>query len=84
MEEERAAAEVFLDPYHVSVQDRHVRGESRWQTTGFIESRGFLLLLVAHTMEAIDDEGEEYEYIRIISARKADREAKERYEAGGD
>ena len=79
------AVEVFADPRHVTIQDRFENGEYRWQTVGFSTTCGCLLLLVAHTLDEIeDDEDEDYEYIRIISARKADREAKKRYQAGED
>ncbi|MBZ5574243.1 MAG: BrnT family toxin [Acidobacteriia bacterium] len=54
---------VFDDPHHVSVQDREVDGEERWQTIGIVG--GLHVLLVAHTVD------EEEEVIRILSARKA-------------
>jgi uncharacterized protein len=41
------AARVFLDPLHVSIQDRMEGGEHRWQTFGL--ARGVPLLVVAHT-----------------------------------
>ena len=56
---------VFDDPNHVSVQDREVDGEQRWQTIGLVE--GIHVLLVAHTVD--DNE----KVIRIVSARKATR-----------
>lgn len=59
------AVSVFEDPYAISIQDRFVTGEERWQTLGLIE--GVVVLLVAHLVEL---EGNE-EIIRIISARKA-------------
>lgn len=59
------AALVFNDPHAVSVQDRLVEGEDRWQTLGLIA--GVVVLLVAHSIEFQGDE----EIIRIISARKA-------------
>jgi len=68
------ATEVFLDPYALAVQDRMEDGESRWQTIGLVE--GVVVLLVAHTAQ---DQGEE-EIIRIISARRATREERTRYE----
>ena len=46
----------------------------RWQSIGEIE--GIAVILVAHTWH--DDDGEEY--IRIISARPADKREKKRYE----
>jgi len=56
---------VFEDPFAVSVQDRVVEGEERWQTLGLVG--GAVVLLVAHTYDEGDGEG----VIRIISARKA-------------
>jgi hypothetical protein len=57
------AAQVFLDPDAIEIQDREVEGEQRWQTIGFAGA----ILTVAHTLR--DDEA--HEVIRIISARKA-------------
>ena len=59
------AVSVFDDPHAISIQDRFVRGEERWQTLGLIE--GVVVLLVAHSIEVEGDE----EIIRIVSARKA-------------
>jgi hypothetical protein len=70
------AEEVFLDPLHVSLTERVVDGEQRWQTVGMIE--GGLLLFVVHT--SCEDDVEEA--IRIISARRADRRERKRYEEG--
>jgi len=56
---------VFKDPNAISIQDRVVGGEKRWQTLGLVN--GILVLLVAHTFHEADGE----ETIRIISARKA-------------
>lgn len=56
---------VFDDPHAISIQDRFVQDEERWQTLGLIE--GVVVLLVAHSIEV---EGGE-ETIRIVSARKA-------------
>ena len=64
---------VFDDPHAVSVQDRLVQGEERWQTLGLIE--GVVVLLVAHSIEFESDE----EIIRIISARKATPREREIY-----
>jgi uncharacterized DUF497 family protein len=69
-----AASLVFDDPLHLSVQDREVDGEQRWQTIGM--AGGVLLLLVAHTFEDEDEE----EVVRIISARKANAGERSRYE----
>jgi uncharacterized DUF497 family protein len=61
------AVRVFADPASVTVQDRIVDGELRWQALGLVE--GLVLLLVAHLCFD-DDEGE---VVRIISARRATR-----------
>jgi uncharacterized DUF497 family protein len=55
---------VFEDPNFMTVQDRTVDDEERWQTIGRVQN--VLLLLVAHTVEDEDDR----EIVRIISARK--------------
>jgi uncharacterized DUF497 family protein len=67
------AVSVFDDPHAISVQDRFVQGEERWQTLGLIE--GMVVLLVAHSIEFESDE----EIIRIISARKATPREREVY-----
>mgnify|MGYP002785250153 CR=1 FL=1 len=70
------AALVFDDPAHLSVQDRHVDGEERWQTIGRVGP--VVVLIVAHTY--VDADGDET--IRIISARKSTRSERRRYEQG--
>ena len=65
---------VFDDPLLFSRQDRFVNGEERWQTIGLVD--GEALLLVAHTWTDYENE----EYIRIISARLADKTERRRYE----
>jgi uncharacterized DUF497 family protein len=75
------AAQVFLDPLHISRQDRIEGGELRWQTCGFTAE--LVLLLVAHTATEYDEDGREVEVIRIISARRADRKERQRYEENG-
>lgn len=67
---------VFYDPYHLSLQDRHENGEFRWQTIGLVH--GLIVIMVAHTVRF--ESGDEV--IRIISARKADRKERSRYEHG--
>ncbi len=67
---------VFDDSHHLSIQDRDVDGEERWQTLGLVG--GKLLLLVAHTWRDSDRE----EKVRIISARKATPRERQRYEQG--
>ncbi|RMW99246.1 BrnT family toxin [Allofranklinella schreckenbergeri] len=71
------AARVFDDPLALTVQDRIENAELRWQTIGMVG--GCLVLLVAHTVR-LDDEG--IEIVRIISARRADRAERKRYEHG--
>jgi uncharacterized protein len=65
---------VFLDPHALSQLDRVEGGEPRWQTVGL--AGGIVLLLVAHT---VDEEGDD-EIIRPISARRATRRERTRYE----
>jgi uncharacterized DUF497 family protein len=74
------AARVFLDPLHLSVQDRVENGEQRWQTLGRI--CGVAVVLVAHTFTEDGPTNEPVEVIRIISARPATRRERTRYEDG--
>ena len=67
---------VFEDPQALSVLERIVDREERWQTLGMIG--GVMVLLVAHTFR---DEGGA-EAIRIISARKATPRERRAYEKG--
>jgi uncharacterized DUF497 family protein len=69
------AARAFADPYASSSQDRIEDGEHRWQTIGLVD--GILLVLVAHTILDVEDGTE---IVRIISARRADRQERRRYE----
>ena len=69
---------VFRDPLFVSVQERVEGGEQRWQTLGMVE--GFLLLTVAHTVREELEGGTLVEVVRIISARRATRKERRRYE----
>ena len=55
---------VFDDPQVLSVQDRVVEGEERWQTVGMVSGT---LLLVAYSY--LDEAGDSV--TRLISARKA-------------
>jgi uncharacterized DUF497 family protein len=72
------AARAFADAFALSAQDRIEGGEQRWQTLGLVEKH--LLLLVAHTVADEDHDGEYVEVVHIISARKADRKERRRYE----
>jgi len=67
------AQSVFDDPFALSIQDRFVDDEERWQTSGMIDD--VLLIVVAHTWT--DCEGDEV--IRLISARKATRGERDAY-----
>lgn len=67
--------QVFDDPYALFEQDRiDESGEMRWQALGL--AGGLAVLLVAHSARA---EGEN-DIVRIISARRATRKERERYE----
>ena len=70
-----AAKLVFEDPLHISRQDRTEDGERRWQTIGMVGD--VALLLVAHTWEDTEGDGE---HIRIISARRATKLERKVYE----
>jgi uncharacterized protein len=65
---------VFADPFALVEQDRIEHGELRWQTLGL--AGGIVLLLVAHTVRHEDED----EVIRIISARRAVRKERQRYD----
>jgi uncharacterized protein len=64
----------FDDPFAITIQDRDVEGEQRYQLIGAVYLR---VILVAH---AIAELGEEAAAIRIISARKATPLERKRYE----
>jgi hypothetical protein len=68
------ASLVFEDPFQISIMDRIENGEERWQTLGMVGN--VVLLLVAHTFAEQEDE----EVVRIISARKATRKERQKYE----
>lgn len=65
---------MFGDPLHVSVPDRHEHGEERWKTIGLAGS--VVILVVAHTYGETNGE----EIVRIISARKATKSERNRYQ----
>lgn len=70
------AVNVFGDPYALFEQDRtdDETGELRWRATGLVE--GAVVLLVAF---AIREQGQD-EAIRLISAPRATRKERNRYE----
>jgi uncharacterized protein len=55
----------FDDPFAITIQDRDVEGEQRYQLIGAVYAR---VILVAHTITELR---EDETVIRIISARKA-------------
>jgi uncharacterized DUF497 family protein len=65
---------VFADPFALLEQDRLEGGELRCQTHGL--AGGVVLPLVAHTVR----NEHEAEIIRIVSARKAVRKERNRYD----
>lgn len=74
------AVHVFLDPLHLSRQDRVEDGEQRWQTIGLVG--GVTVILVAHTVTEDGPDDKQIEVIRLISARRATRKERMRYENG--
>lgn len=72
------ATRIFMDPLHISIFDRIEGGEQRWQSFGMVGN--CVILVVAHTTAEEDGEGGTVEIIRIISARRADRRERRRYE----
>jgi uncharacterized DUF497 family protein len=70
------AEAVFDDPYLLLEEDRDDDGESRLWAIGF--AGNLAVLVVVHTVRY---EGSQETIIRIISARKADREERRRYGA---
>jgi uncharacterized DUF497 family protein len=64
------AASVFLDPFAISVYDEeHSENEDRWITIGSVTNE--VLVVVVHTFKTVT---EKTALVRIISARKAERE----------
>lgn len=76
------AARVFFDPLSITTQDQVVDGELRWRTVGTVE--GAKLLIVAHTTTEETAQGDWIEVIRIVSARRATRTERRRYEDQDD
>lgn len=74
---------VFRDPSAVSLTDDYEL-EERWLTIGLVN--GVVVLVVVHTLEqpahktGNEDDDENEEEVRIISARKATRREREVYE----
>jgi hypothetical protein len=68
------AARVFNDPNIVLIEDRIVQGEQRWHAIGAVSAA---LLLVVHVYR--EDEVDDEEIIRIISAREANQRERRIY-----
>jgi uncharacterized protein len=68
------ARRVWDDPSCLVVFDRIVDGEDRWHAIGICS--GVVMLTVVHMYP----DGDEGQTVRIISARKATRWERERYE----
>lgn len=68
------AARVFNDPDVVLIEDRIVEGEQRWRAIGAVSAA---LLLVVHVYR--EDEANDEEIIRIISAREANQRERRFY-----
>ena len=69
------AARVFLDPFAISIFDeKHSDSEDRWVTIGSESSE--VLLVVVHTFRDVDANTA---ILRIISARKAEKEEAHQY-----
>ena len=69
------AIRTFDDPLRVTVVERIENGEVRWQIFGIVDQ--IVVLMVAHT---ITDAAEDLETIRLISARRANKQERWRYE----
>ena len=68
------AARVFDDPHVVLMQDRIIEGERRWHAIGAVSAA---LLLVVHVYR--EDDVNDEEIIRIISAREANQSERRIY-----
>jgi uncharacterized DUF497 family protein len=71
------AERVWTDPDHLIVFDRFEKDEERWHAIGLV--KGVMILTVVHAYPEQDDAK-----IRIISARRATRHERQRYEAQND
>jgi uncharacterized DUF497 family protein len=72
------AKRVFYDPLRTTGIEGNDHGETRWRTTG--EIGGLVVVVVSHTLHETLESEEEVEIVRIISARKATRRERRRYE----
>ena len=70
----RTAARLFEQPHLVNLDNRQAYGEDRWIAVGLI---GLVICIVAYS-DRVDEHGTRT--IRIISARKATRRERDKYE----
>ena len=71
------AAQVFEDPFAVTVFDRVVGQEERWHTIGpLFTGNAFKVVVIVHTLPAGDDMG----WVHAISMRPADASERRHYE----
>jgi uncharacterized DUF497 family protein len=69
------ATKVFLDPFAISIYDEdHSDVEDRWITIG--SEANEVLLVIIHTFRNVEENSA---IIRIISARKAEKEEAQQY-----
>lgn len=71
------AREVWNDPLHVIIPDRIAGGEQRWHALGLVGP--VVVLVVVHSYPDPRNE----DRTRIISARKATKQERQRYEQEG-
>lgn len=69
---------VFYDPLRRTEIEGSDHGEIRWRTIG--EIGGLVVVVVSHTLHETLEGEEEVEIVRIITARKATRRERRRYE----
>lgn len=69
------ACAVFRDPLALVMPDEDSEGEERWVALGQVNDRR--LVVVIHTWR---EEGSDTVHVRIISARKADKDEAKDYE----
>ena len=72
------AVEAFDDPFSQITSDRVEWGEERFRLTGLARGQ---ILVVVHVIRQYDEESGE-DYVRIISARRADRQERRDFERG--
>lgn len=71
------AERVWNDPDHLILFDRFENGEERWHAIGLV--KGVVILTVVHAYPEQDDAT-----IRIVSARRATKVERQRYETQND